>query len=113
MRVHLVALALSLAAALPAVASASEPITGRWALGGADCDALAARSLVVTRSNLRWQGESCRIARMYKTGAVVHIQAKCWDRSGLRSVPVSLRPYRGGMELHWNRVAAGDLRRCR
>lgn len=113
MRGYFLMLALGLAVALPAGASATETFTGRFAPERTGCDAFGAPTLVVSRSNLRWQGESCRIARMYKTGAIVHIQAKCWDSRGLRSVPVSLRPHRGGMELRWNRAVAGDLRRCR
>ena len=113
MRWHELALALGLAAALPAGASAAESITGRFAPERSGCEAFGAPSLVVTSYGLRWQGESCRIARMYKTGATVHIRAECWDRSGLRSVPVSLRPTRAGLQLRWDRAMAGDLRRCR
>ena len=49
---------------------------------------------------------------MYKTGDTVHIQALCCGADGERSVPVSLRPHGGRLQLRWDRVSAGDLRRC-
>jgi hypothetical protein len=33
---------------------------------------------VVTNYAVRWLGDRCRVGRMYKTGATVHIQAFCW-----------------------------------
>jgi hypothetical protein len=49
---------------------------------------------------------------MYKTGDTVHIQADCWGLTGERSVPVSLRPHAGKLQLRWDRAVSGDLRRC-
>ena len=36
---------------------------------------------------------------MYKTGETVHIQAMCWGDHGEHSVPVSLRPHAGRLEV--------------
>jgi hypothetical protein len=94
---------------------AGESVDGRWAADPAGCNSglFDPSPLVVTESSLRWHDESCRIARMYKTGNTVHIEAQCLTRDGARSVPVSLRPHAGRLELSWNRVRSGDLARCR
>lgn len=95
---------------------AEEKLTGRWAIDPASCSGFSASiesmPLVVTDYAVRWRGDACRIARMYKTGDDVHIQALCWGESGERSVPVSLRPRAGKLELRWDHVVSGDLRRC-
>jgi hypothetical protein len=92
---------------------AAEPVTGRWAADPASCGSLgAARPLIVTDTALRWHDDACRITRMYKTGDTVHIQALCFGADGERSVPVSLRPHGGRLQLRWDRVSAGELRRC-
>jgi hypothetical protein len=96
--------------------SRAESINGRWALDQAGCGMFgsgAAKSpLIVSESALRWSADACRIARIYKTGDTVHIQAICWGEGGERSVPVSLRPHAGKLEVHWDRKSAGDMRRC-
>ena len=98
------------------MAHAADSVTGRWAPDPAACSGLSFSAeqspLVVTAYAVRWRGDSCRIARMYKTGDTVHIQAECWGQSGERSVPVSLRPHAGKLQLRWDRVASGDLKRC-
>jgi hypothetical protein len=104
-----------LGAALVVPAGAAETITGRWASDPASCSALFFSDnapLVVTDYAVRWRADSCRIARMYKTGDTVHIQAQCWGADGERSVPVSLRPHAGKLEVRWDRVRSGDLKRC-
>lgn len=96
-------------------AAETDKVTGRWAV---DQDACAAfffsenAPLVVTGSSVRWRGDSCRIARMYKTGRDVHIEAMCWGAAGERSVPVSLSPRAGKLQLRWDRVVSGELKRC-
>lgn len=97
-------------------AAETDKVTGRWAV---DQDACAGFSLsvermplVVTDYAVRWRGDSCRIVRMYKTGRDVHIQALCWGAAGERSVPVSLSPHAGKLQLRWDRVVSGDLKRC-
>lgn len=98
------------------MAQTSESVTGRWALDPSACSGFSFSSeqmpLVVTDYSVRWRGDACRIARMYKTGQDVHIQALCWGETGERSVPVSLKPHAGKLLLRWDRVAAGDLKRC-
>ena len=107
------ALAFVLLAVGATRAPAAEPATGRWAADPAACGSFGgARRLVVTDTALRWRDDACRIARMYKTGDTVHIQALCWGEGGERSVPVSLRAHAGRLQLRWDRVNAGDLRRC-
>jgi hypothetical protein len=96
-------------------ARAADKVTGRWAVDADGCGAFffsANAPLVVTDSSVRWRGDSCRIARMYKTGQDVHIQALCWGSDGERSVPVSLRPHGRLLQLRWDRAVAGDLKRC-
>jgi hypothetical protein len=105
--------AVALLAAAAAPARAAEPVTGRWAADPAACGSFgAARPLIVTDTAVRWRDDACRITRMYKTGDTVHIQALCFGADGERSVPVSLRPHGGRLQLRWDRVSAGDLRRC-
>lgn len=110
------ALVLGLLAGAGAGAHAADSVTGRWALDPSACSGLsfsdAQTPLVVTDYSVRWRGDACRIARMYKAGDTVHIQADCWGVTGERSVPVSLRPHAGKLQLRWDRVASGDLRRC-
>ncbi|MFN3657772.1 MAG: hypothetical protein ACK4UO_11010 [Pseudolabrys sp.] len=106
---------LLVATSLATPLNAAESIAGRWASDPASCSAFffsANAPLVVTDYAVRWRADSCRIARMYKTGATVHIQAQCWGEGGERSVPVSLRPHGGKLELRWDRVRTGDLKRC-
>jgi hypothetical protein len=95
---------------------ARETVTGRWALDPASCSGFAfsveRMPLVVTDYAVRWRAEACRIARMYKTGDTVHIQAQCWGEGGERSIPVSLRPHARRLQVTWDRATAGDLRRC-
>lgn len=97
-------------------ARADERVTGRWAADPSSCSIFggtAAQSpLIVTNSALRWHDDACRIARMYKTGDTVHIQALCWDFAGERSIPVSLRPHGGMLSVTWDRARRGELRRC-
>ena len=106
------ALALLAAAGL-GLAHADPAVTGRWAADPSACSSFARSPLVVTGHALRWHEDACRIARTYKTGDTVHIQAKCWTGSGERSIPVSLRPHGGLLAVTWNRARRGDLRRCR
>lgn len=110
-------LAAAILFAALSAASAGEALTGRWAADPAWCWRVGGPAgqspLVVTGSAVRWQDDSCRIARMYKTGDTVHIQAQCWRGGSERTVPVSLRPQGGRIQLRWDRVAAGNLRRCR
>jgi len=95
---------------------AAEPVTGRWALDLSFCSRLfgpaAEQPLIVTESGLRWSSDACRIERSYKTGDTVHIQAMCWGDAGEKSIPVSLRPHAGRLQVTWDRGARGDLRRC-
>lgn len=97
-------------------AGAAESVTGRWAVDESACarfsDTPAQSALIVSERALRWSSDACRIARMYKTGDTVHIQALCWGDAGERSVPVSLRPQGGKLLVTWDRGARGALRRC-
>jgi len=103
------------AAALPA--RATDTIAGRWAADPAACAGFGAtpdRSpLVVTSSAVRWLNESCRIARAYKTGDTVHLQAICPGAGGERSIPVSLRRHGGRLLVRWDRGRSSELHRCR
>ena len=111
---HLPVLIL-LAAGFATPLHAADTVTGRWANDPASCAAFffsPDAPLVVTSSAVRWRADSCRIARMYKTGVTVHIQAMCWGADGERSVPVSLKPHGRMLQLRWDRAVAGDLKRC-
>ena len=89
----------------------AESVNGRWAADPSACSGFGSGQspLVVTDYAVRWTAGTCRIARMYKTGDTVHIQALC---DGERSVPVSLRPHSGRLTLTWDRGAGGELQRC-
>ena len=54
-------------------ARAAEAWVGRWAINPTACigfdDTLATAPLIVTDTNLRWIGGSCRIGKMYKLGS--------------------------------------------
>jgi hypothetical protein len=107
------ALAAMLAAA-GAPARAADVLTGRWAADQAACEGgfFAPSPLVVTSYAVRWQGDTCRIGRMYKAGETTYIQAFCWGATGERSIPVSLHPHAGRLQVTWDRASRGDLRRC-
>jgi len=102
------------AALMAAPAVADEAIAGRWG-DETSCNAVffsGDAPLTVTGYAVRWRGDSCRVARMYKTGDTVHIQALCWDMTGERSIPVSLRPHGGKLSVTWDRAHRAELRRC-
>lgn len=107
--------ALALAAGATTVAAA-ESVTGRWAFDESACTRFfgtpGQSPLIVSEDALRWSSDACRIARMYKTGDTVHIQAMCWGDGGEKSIPVSLRPHGRRLAVTWDRGARGDLRRC-
>ena len=112
----LMVLTLALSSLKATSSHASETVNGRWALDASACglfgNSPAQSPLIVTDSALRWSADACRIARMYKTGDTVHIQALCWGEGGERSIPVSLRPHAGRLAVTWDRGARGDLQRC-
>ena len=95
---------------------ASDSVNGRWAADPAFCTrffgSTAEQPLIVTDNSVRWSADTCRIARMYKTGDTVHIQALCWGENGERSIPVSLRPHGERLSVIWDRGARGELKRC-
>ena len=95
---------------------AAESVTGRWAADPSSCWSFAVpveqSPLIVTDYAVRWHDDACRIGRMYKTGDTIHIQAFCWGNHGARSIPVSLRPHGGKLQVHWDRAVSGELRRC-
>jgi len=105
--------AVSLAAAA-SPSLATDAITGRWAADQTACEGgfFAQSPLVVTSYAVRWQGDSCRIGRMYKAGDTTYIQAFCWAATGERSIPVSLHPHAGRLSVTWDRGARGELQRC-
>jgi hypothetical protein len=81
---------------------ASETVAGRWAVEVSSCEgfaALGASPLVVSNYAVRWQGDTCRIGRMYKTGETIYIQALCWAETGEKSIPVSLHPHEGRLSV--------------
>lgn len=100
----------------PSLAQSAEPITGRWAVDPAACAVFSADAtrapLVVTLTAMRWHDDACRIARMYKTGDTVHMQALCFDHAGERSIPVALRPHGDRLAVTWDRARHADLQRC-
>lgn len=106
--------AVAVLAVLCSPLSAAESVTGRWAADATACEGgfFAQSPLVVTSYAVRWQGDSCRIGRMYKAGETTYIQAFCWGAAGERSIPVSLRPHAGRLALTWDRTARAELRRC-
>jgi hypothetical protein len=110
------AAALITALLLNAPSHAADKLTGRWAADPSICAgnllSEGPTPFVFTSYAVRWQGDSCRIGRIYKAGDTTYIQAFCWAISGERSIPVSLRPHGGQLALTWDRTAHADLRRC-
>lgn len=110
------AAALLLAAASVTPLHAADAVTGRWAADPAACTLFGGSAeqapLIVTAGAVRWHDDSCRIARMYKTGDTIHIQALCWSFAGERSIPVSLRRHGGMLSVTWDRTRRGVLKRC-
>jgi len=112
-----VAAVLMVLSGLNAAASqAEETVTGRWAADPSACEGFAGTGgqspLVVSNYAVRWQGDTCRIGRMYKTGDTVHIQVFCSGEAGEKSIPVSLHPRGNRISVTWDRGARGDLQRC-
>jgi hypothetical protein len=65
---------------------AAESVTGRWAANPTSCVSFAGLGvqslLVVSNYAVRWQGDTCRISRMYKTDDTIYIQALCLGEAG-------------------------------
>jgi hypothetical protein len=68
---------------------AAESVTGRWAANPTSCVSFAglgAQSpLVVSNYAVRWQRDTCRIGRMYKTDDTIYIQALSLGRRKIDS----------------------------
>lgn len=109
------AVTFAVLAASIAPLAAAETVNGRWAADPAACSYFGSAEqspLIVSDNAVRWRDDTCRIARMYKTGDTVHIQAMCWSLSGERSIPVSLRRHGGLLQVTWDRARRGEMRRC-
>jgi hypothetical protein len=95
---------------------AGESVTGRWAANVSSCEGFslhgAQSPLVVSNYAVRWQGDTCRIGRMYKTGDTIYIQALCWGETGEKSIPVALHPSGNRLSVTWDHGTRGDLQRC-
>ena len=95
---------------------AEESANGRWAANPASCEGFslsgAQSPLVVSNYAVRWQGDTCRIGRMYKTGETIYIQALCWGEAGEKSIPVSLHPRGNRLSVTWDHGTRGELQRC-
>ena len=100
---------LLVALAAPDVLLAAEPMTGRWAADPSQCEPWAQTALVVTNEALHWSGDICRVGRSYRTGDTLHVEAFCTDG---RPIPVTLRLHGDRIDVAWNRVPRGELRRC-
>ena len=111
-----VAVLMGLSVLNATASQAGEPVTGRWAANPSSCEGFAGAGvqspLVVSNYAVRWQGDSCRIGRMYKTGDTIYIQAFCWSETGEKSIPVSLHPHAGRLSVTWDHGTRGDLQRC-
>ena len=111
-------LLVALAASGPATLHAAEPMFGRWAADPSLCAENGSSGqalLVVTKRALRWSGKNCRIGRSYRTGDTLHVEVFCGTRPGRHrhGIPVSLRLAGDRIFVVWNRIARGELRRCR
>jgi hypothetical protein len=99
---------------LPALAV--ESFVGRWAIDPVACtafgDTAATAPLIATDSNLRWFPGTCRIAKMYKLGETVYIQARCWGESA-SEIPITLNPRGDRMRVTWNGGKTEEMRRCK
>ncbi|MEI7805225.1 MAG: hypothetical protein WCI56_07845 [Hyphomicrobiales bacterium] len=111
------AITASLMCAAASPLRAAESFAGRWGMDAAACTnwsgATAANSpLIVSDNAIRWYDGACRVARMYKTGNVVRMEARCWRDGEDRSTPVSLETIGDRLKASWNRGPANTLKRC-
>lgn len=112
---RMMALSAILALSFTADAPAADTFVGRWAADPSACSGLGlgGNSLVATETHLRWADASCRIGKIYRIGAAVHIQARCFGGGADRDVPVMLAPRGERLTIAWNGRPVRELRRCR
>lgn len=99
------------------VAHAAEPFIGRWAINPVGCtidgDTSETAPLVATATTIKWFVASCKIAKMYKTGSAVHIQARCSAEGQASMTPITLDARGDRMRVTWDGSKVEDMRRCK
>ena len=114
MRVIAVAIAALICA--PALAFATEPQVGRWAVDAQHCgfggDTQKTAALTVTATSLRWASESCIIGKMYKAERALYIEGRCSNGAGLVvKHPITLAMKGERLAVTWNGEHT-EMKRC-
>lgn len=112
-----VTLVFIFAAVSIAPAWGAEQWQGRWSIDPIGCtidgDTAETAPLIATQTTLRWFVAYCRIGKLYKTGAGVHIQAHCSAEGENYTIPVTLNPRGDRLRVTWDRGGVKEMRRCR
>ena len=112
-----IAMALAAAAISTPVFAAEPGWHGRWAIDPAACttegDTSETAPLFATATTLRWFVASCRIRRVYKTGTVVHVQARCSAEGQTSLIPIALDAHGDLLRVTWDRSGVKEMRRCK
>ena len=111
------ALIVAYAVVVSDTVAAQEAFVGRWAIDPAGCssdgDTAQTAPLFATATSLKWFVSTCRIGKMYKTGAAVHMQAHCSSEGKTRSTPITLEARGDRMRVIWDGVKVEDMHRCK
>jgi hypothetical protein len=113
MTTHLLAIAVALAASIPA--NATEPQVGRWAVDTQNCtgggDTYQTSALTVTPRTVSWASEYCTIGKMYKADRALYIEGRC-SKGGLAIThPITLAMKGERLAVTWNGTKS-ELKRC-
>ena len=95
----------------------AEPWHGRWSIDPIGCtvegDTSETAPLFATATTLKWFVADCKISRIYKTDAGIHIQARCSAEGKTGMTPIGLKPVGDRLRVTWNRTRVKDMRRCK
>jgi hypothetical protein len=98
-------------------AESEEAFIGRWAIDPSGCtsegDTAQTAPLYASATTVKWFVASCRIGKMYKTGAAVHIQAHCSSEGRERLTPITLEARGDRLRVIWDGTKVGEMRRCK
>ncbi len=101
-----------------ATAQASQAHLGRWAIDPEGCrvegDTAETAPLILTLKTLNWFVARCSVGKSYLVGKALHIQARCSGEGERYTIPVKLDLVGADrLAVTWDRVAVGEMKRCR
>ncbi len=69
--------------------------------------------MIITKTTIDWFVAACIVKRMYQTGTVRHIQARCSNEGTVSMTPISLEVRnKDTLVVMWDGSRVKDMRRC-